>query len=167
MEQLKNYIVPLVGLAVLGAWFFLFKPKLDDAPEADADDGDAAAETAGAASPASAGKAAVVPLDPLVEGDLGAPAVREVVEAKVDELVECYVEGLSRTPEARGRILLSIIIRPEGTVRTADIAGSQVKDEGIGLCLAKRAATWEFPTSEGGGSTRVTYPLQLQIEPAG
>jgi hypothetical protein len=159
MEKLKNYLVPLVGLAVLGAWFFVFKPQLDE--------GDGAGAEASSATPASAGEAAVVPLDPLVEGDLGAPLVREVVEAKTDELLECYVEGLARTPEARGRILLRFVIRPEGSVRSADIAGSQVKDDGIGLCLAKKAATWEFPSSDTGSSTRVTYPLQLQVEPAG
>lgn len=161
MDQLKNYIVPLVGLVVLGAWFFVFKPSLDDEPGTASPDGEQPA------TPARSGTAEVVPLDPLVEGDLGAPLVREVVESKTDELLECYVEGLQRTPEARGRIMLRLVIRPEGTIRSADIAGSQVKDEAVGRCMAKKAATWEFPTSEQGSSTRVTYPLQLQVRPAG
>lgn len=159
MEKLKNYIVPLVGLVVLGTWFFVFKPSLQDEPDA----GDPA-RTGDTAAPAG-GKAEVVPLDPLVEGELGAPLVREVVESKLDELLECYVEGLGRDPAAHGRIMLRVTIRPEGSVRAADIAGSQIKDEAVGRCLAKKAATWEFPSSDGGGSTRVTYPLQLQVSP--
>ncbi len=161
MEQLKNYIVPLVGLVVLGAWFFLFKPSLE---------GDGTPEDAGtekSEEPAApTAKASVVLLDPMVKGDLDVPAVRKVVEGHAGELEDCYEEALARSPEARGRLLIQIVVRAEGTVRAADVAGSQLKDDAVGSCFAKKAASWEFPASEGGGSTRVTYPFQLQVEPA-
>jgi len=158
MQPLKNFVVPIVGLAVLALWFFVFRPSLE---------GDAAGVEArpSPATPAAIGRPQVVALEPQVEGALAPIAVRSVVEAQLAELTECYAQGLARQPAARGRLLLRIVVRGEGSVRAADVAGSQVEDEGIGRCFATKAASWSFPSADDGGSTQVTYPFQLQLEP--
>jgi hypothetical protein len=155
MTRLKNFIVPLVGLAVLALWFLAFKPRLES---------DGADARRASVTPAATRRADVVPLEAQVQGALAPTDVRAVVEAHVAELVDCYEQGLARQPEARGRVLVRIVVRGEGSVRAADVAGSQV-EEGIGRCFATKAAGWSFPRTEDGDSTQITVPFQLQSEP--
>jgi hypothetical protein len=157
MEQLKPYAVPLVALAILGAWFFVFKPGLEGDTEQGAED--AKAEDAEKAEPAP--KPDIVVLDPLVQGELGAPVITPVVEDNLDTLRECYEASLAKNPNLKGRVMIQINIRGEGTVRAASIAGSQIKDESVGRCFTQKMADWTFPESDGGGSTVATYPFQL------
>jgi hypothetical protein len=163
MDQLKTYIVPLLGLVVLGVWFLLAKPRLEVDPEPPPP----ADVQAGAQEGAANGKPEVVLLDPKVQGEMDATAAREVAEKHLDEVEQCYVEALGRKPDARGRLLLHVVVRGRGTVRSATVAGSQVKDEAVGRCISKRVAEWTYPESAAGGSTQITYPFQLQIAPAG
>lgn len=158
MDQLKTYAVPLIALALLGVWFFGFKPKLDDEATAEAE-AQAPAEQKGEAT----GKPEVVPLDPMVRGDLGAPVIRDVIENNLDGLVDCYEQALKHKPDTSGRVVIRIVIRGEGTVRSAGLAGSQVKDDDVGRCMSTHIAGLSFPESDGGGSTEATYPFQLQL----
>lgn len=157
MDQLKTYAVPLIALVLLGVWFFGFKPKLDEEAEAEVE-----AQPEDGHESVATGKPEVVPLDPMVRGDLGAPVVRDVIENNLAGLEDCYAAALKKKPDTQGRVVIRIVIRGEGTVRSAGIAGSQVKDDDVGRCMSGHIASLSFPESDGGGSTEATYPFQLQ-----
>ena len=48
-----------------------------------------------------------------------------------------------------------------GKVPSAIVSETDVKDGGVGNCIAQAVRRWQFPKPPGGGTVIVTYPFVL------
>jgi len=56
----------------------------------------------------------------------------------------CFEEGLRRDPELRGKTRVRFTIEASGRVRSEKMAFSELKDRGVGKCLAARVRAMHF-----------------------
>lgn len=87
--------------------------------------------------------------------------VRRVVRAHINEVRSCYNAGLAHNPGLEGRVTVQFSIVSGGKVATAIIAENTTQDTKLGACIAQAVKRWRFPIPPGGGTTVVSYPLQL------
>jgi hypothetical protein len=93
-----------------------------------------------------------------VSGRLPAEVIRRIVRMRFHELRACYERGLKTQPKLRGKITVSFVIGPDGSVRSATNAGSDLPDPGVVACVTKTFHAMKFPQPEG-GVVMVTYPV--------
>jgi TonB family protein len=96
-----------------------------------------------------------------LQGGLSAEVVRRVNQRHINEVRFCYEQGLSRAPDAEGRVVLRYTIAPAGVVKTAEVASSTVTYAQIGTCLTQAVRRWQYPAPEGGGVVTVSLPITL------
>jgi hypothetical protein len=99
------------------------------------------------------------PLPPEVVGGLSREQVRRTIRQHINEVRFCYEQALVRRPDLEGRVAVSFIISPSGSVQSAS-STSTVNDNRIATCVEQRVRTWDFPSSQG--ATGVTYPFIMQ-----
>ena len=98
-----------------------------------------------------------------VHGSLSQEAIRRVVRRHLPEVRFCYEQGLQQNPSLEGRVTLSWIISPTGTVQSASVApGSSLSNGQVEGCIATAVRRWTFPQPDGGGTVGVNYPFTLQ-----
>jgi TonB family protein len=99
-----------------------------------------------------------------VVGSLSQEAIRRVVRRHLPEVRFCYEQGLQQNPSLEGRVTVSWIISPAGTVQSASIApGSSLQNGQVESCIATAVRRWSFPQPDGGGTVGVNYPFTLQM----
>ncbi|MBL8678377.1 MAG: AgmX/PglI C-terminal domain-containing protein [Myxococcales bacterium] len=103
----------------------------------------------------------VHPRVPTVTGMLGKEAIRRVVVRNLSQLRYCYASTLRARPQLAGHVTMRIVIGGTGMVMGAIVHEASFDDRELGLCMARRIRTWQFPAPEGGGIVDVTYPFQL------
>ena len=97
-----------------------------------------------------------------VQGSLYKDSVRQIVRAHVNEVRDCYLQGLAKDQNLEGHVVVQFTIRRSGRVSPAIIASSTVKDKSVDKCIAKAVRRWRFSKPQGGGSVIVTYPFVLE-----
>ncbi len=119
-----------------------------------------AAETAPAPEHEPAGERAprVTRAEAPIEKDL----IRRVVRAHVNEVRDCYNDGLSRDPALAGRVVVRFTINAEGAVTHSQVSELELADEQVASCIAAAVKTWEFPAWPTPGNTVVNYPFKLE-----
>jgi TonB family protein len=101
-------------------------------------------------------RAAVGPL-----GGLSREAIRTTIRANIAEVRDCYETALLRSPELRGRVNVTFVIGPDGSVTSAEVSESTLGSGLVETCIASRVRRWHFPTPDPAGSVLVTYPFVL------
>jgi TonB family protein len=96
-----------------------------------------------------------------VQGALDKDIIRRIVRAHINEVRACYNTGLAKNPNLEGRVAVSFVITGTGTVGSAAVQESTVKDGEVGKCIAKAVKRWKFPKPQGGGNVIVSYPFNL------
>ncbi len=96
-----------------------------------------------------------------IKGALDKDVIRRVVRAHINEVRNCYNQGLARDPNLQGRVAIQFQIGGSGKVPMAVVQKSSVKDERVGNCIAKSVRRWKFPRPRDGGMVLVTYPFLL------
>ncbi len=90
--------------------------------------------------------------------------VRQVVGRNLARIRRCYDLALAANPTLSGRVIVKLVIGPDGLVaRTAD-GGSDLPDPDVIACVLQVFGTVRFPAPDG-GPVNVVYPLVFQ--PAG
>lgn len=56
-----------------------------------------------------------------------------------------------------GKVVVQLVIAPEGKVASSTVAASTVADEAVGSCVSSRARTWQFPTAESNTQVSATF----------
>jgi hypothetical protein len=80
----------------------------------------------------------------------------------MSQLRYCYEKELTRDPTLDGKLVVSWVIKGDGTVEAATIgnntlAGARGVD--VGACAVKIVSRLQFPKPKGGGVVKVTYPF--------
>ncbi len=96
-----------------------------------------------------------------IQGSLDKDLIRRVVRAHINEVRYCYNQGLSKDPNLKGRVAVQFQIGSTGKVPSAIVSETDVKDGGVGNCIAQAVRRWQFPKPPGGGTVIVTYPFVL------
>lgn len=97
---------------------------------------------------------------PRVEGPLPRDIVRRIVRAHINEVRYCYLRGLNKNPELRGRVTVEFTIDINGKVRRSQIQTSTVADADVTQCTATATRRWTFPRP-GGAAVTVTQDFTL------
>lgn len=99
-----------------------------------------------------------------VRGSLSREVITRIVRRHQREIRTCYERGLMRRPELSGRVTVSFVISPTGTVESASIASTTLEDAQVEACIVRAVRTWTFPAPDGGGVVSVNYPFVFQSE---
>lgn len=93
-----------------------------------------------------------------VNGRLPKEVVQRIVHQHLGGLRICYESGLRQQPTLSGRVTTRFVIGGDGSVSTAQDAGSDLPDPAAVQCVVRELAGMEFPKPEG-GVVVVTLPL--------
>ena len=86
------------------------------------------------------------------------PRIQAVVRSHDAKFRRCYEKGLRRNPVLRGRVVVRLVIDPDGEVDSVRDHGSTLYDEGVMECILEEYEDLEFPRSSG---MTVVYPLEF------
>jgi len=104
-----------------------------------------------APAPASAGGKGKVSTD---------ARIGKAMRAHGPQLRSCYEQQLTQNPKLEGRVQLTFVAEPDGTVSGArvDDGATTLKSEELHRCLLASVATWRLPKHRGDGVV-VSLPL--------
>jgi serine/threonine-protein kinase len=89
-------------------------------------------------------------------------AIQRVVRQHRPEVTECIRRARQDTPTLTGRLLLTLVLAPDGTVRDARWNGNTPAHHPVSLCLTDAARRWTFPPTGSLGDLHVVYPIALR-----
>jgi Ca-activated chloride channel family protein len=104
----------------------------------------------------------IVPGKIVYEGGMSREEIQRVMSRHMAQIKYCYEKQLAKVPGLSGKLVLSWVIKGDGTVEKVtvtsnSIAGSAGTD--VGTCATKMLARMKFPAPKGGGVVNVTYPF--------
>ena len=85
-------------------------------------------------------------------------SVKTVVQRNVTRYRACYETGLRANPALRGRVTARFTIDADGSIESAEDAGSDIPDATVTSCVFGTFGALAFPQPEGGSAT-ATVPL--------
>ena len=99
-----------------------------------------------------------------VSGSLDPDAIRRVVRRHINEVRYCYERALAEDPALSGRLTVSFVISPTGSVSVASAGDGTFPDTSttttMTACVVSAVRRWTFPAPDGGIVT-VDYPFVL------
>lgn len=95
---------------------------------------------------------------PRVNGYLSAEQINRVVRANSAAIRYCYEVEVQRQPNLRGRVEINWRINLQGSVTTARVASSTLRNARVEGCMVRQIRRWRFPQPDG-GQVVVTYPF--------
>ncbi|MBS2030807.1 MAG: TonB family protein, partial [Deltaproteobacteria bacterium] len=97
----------------------------------------------------------------VVMGSLDKELIRQVIHKNRQQIQYCYEIQLTKSPNLVGKVAVSFVIGPEGTVQSSRVASSTFNNPELEQCIAARFKSWLFPKPKGDGIVNVTYPIIL------
>jgi TonB family protein len=96
-----------------------------------------------------------------VRGSLSKEVIRRVVHRHINEVKFCYEQQLNARPDLQGRVTTKFVISPTGSVQSAMVESSSLRNEAVESCIVSAVRRWTFPAPDGGGVVVVNYPFLL------
>jgi TonB family protein len=96
-----------------------------------------------------------------VRGSLSKEVIRRVVRRHINEVKFCYEQQLNARPDLSGRVTTRFVISPTGSVQSAMVGSSSLRNEAVESCIVRAVRRWTFPAPDGGGVVVVNYPFLL------
>ena len=103
----------------------------------------------------------IVPGKPVVQGSLDKEIIRRVVRQHRREIKYCYESELQKNKELKGRVVVRFTISATGSVVSAVVKESNLKNASVENCMTGKIRRWVFPEPKGGGIVIVNYPFNL------
>ena len=101
----------------------------------------------------------ISPGRPIVMGSLDKEIIRRVIRRHIAQIRYCYERELIRSPGLFGKVGTEFTITAKGTVSSAKIRQSTLKNDAVERCMTAKIRTWTFPEPKGGGIVIVRYPF--------
>jgi TonB family protein len=89
--------------------------------------------------------------------------VLKVVRRHQSEIRYCYESELQKHPELGGKITVAWTIGSSGSVESAEVAESGLRNETVESCIVQRIRRWNFPEPKGGQEVAITFPWVFQV----
>lgn len=99
--------------------------------------------------------------DSEVNGGLTREQVEAVVRRNSGQLAYCYEKALQASPRLKGRLTLSWIVGPTGSVKSVSMASSSLKTKSVENCVLASVKKWQFPRPVGGVNVDISYPFDF------
>lgn len=100
------------------------------------------------------GRASTQGLDPAV--------VDETVKKHRTALKDCYEKERAQRPDIAGKLVMRFVIAIDGSVSSAKVKSSTLKDGAVESCLEERFLEVRFPKPANGSFVTVNYPLLFE-----
>ena len=100
---------------------------------------------------------------PSVSGYLSPEQINRVVRANQAAVRYCYEVEVQRQPSLRGRVEIAWRINLQGSVTTARVASSSLRNPRVEGCIVRQVKRWRFPQPDG-GEVRVQYPFIFGVQ---
>lgn len=97
-----------------------------------------------------------------VTGGLDQDQIAEVIRRHMGEIVNCYEQGLQRQAKLAGRVNTKFVIGGNGSVTSAQINHSSLKNASVESCVVSRLRSWKFPRPVNNVDVRVSYPFAFR-----
>lgn len=97
--------------------------------------------------------------DPIILGALDREAMDWVVKRHLNQVRYCYQRELNKTPDIQGKVVVKVEVAGDGTVTSAEIKSTTLKNEQVENCLLGRFMRFQFPEIKGGGIVIASYPF--------
>ena len=108
---------------------------------------------------------AVVVGTPVIQGGLARENVRDVTQAQLGKVRECYAEALSRDTTTAGRMAIKFIVNLDGWVTMSAVDNSQLDAPQLEFCVARLARAWTFARLSRGSIAVVSLPFEFHPDP--
>jgi len=95
---------------------------------------------------------------PRVSGYLSPEQIMRVVRRNQAAVRYCYENELQRQPSLRGRIEIQWRIARNGTVSSARVGSSTMRNAGVEGCIVRQVRRWRFDQPDG-GEVDVNFPF--------
>lgn len=101
-------------------------------------------------------------------GDRGIVDFRRLLAAGREGFRTCYQATLRLHPDAHGRVVLVIVLTPDGEATSVaiDNGGSDITDAEFARCLSAVVRSLKFPRSKRGMESTLRYPLVFDAYPS-
>ena len=100
---------------------------------------------------------------PRVNGYLSPEQINRVVRANQAAVRYCYEVEVQRQPNLRGRVEIAWRINLQGSVTTARVASSSLRNARVEGCIVRQVRRWRFPRPDG-GEVSVQYPFIFGVQ---
>jgi TonB family protein len=86
-----------------------------------------------------------------------------VVGSNRDLFRNCYEKSLKAHPGIKGKYVLTFVINPDGSVKSAetDQSTSQIHQSDMASCAEAAVRTLKFPPSKKGKESKTSYPFDF------
>ena len=101
--------------------------------------------------------------NPEVSGSLDKRIIQKIVRQHYGELRACYEKELSKVKGLNGRIVVIWLVSPQGTVTSALVKETTLKNKNVESCVTNSIKFWRFPAPRGGGIAKVEYPFVFEM----
>ena len=98
--------------------------------------------------------------DSTVSGRIPPEVIQRVVRQNFGRFRACYEAGLRTNPNLQGRVAVAFVVGRDGSVGSAQSAGSDLPDAGVVSCVVKQFYGLSFPAPDA-GVVRVSYPIMF------
>lgn len=99
-----------------------------------------------------------------IRGELDAQTVQRIIRRGLPGIKWCYQERVQANRDLQGKVTLSFVIMPNGTVNNAAVTNSTMNDAALNRCIVDKMSRWRFPQPKDGGMVDVAYPLILKTQ---
>lgn len=103
-----------------------------------------------------------IPEEATVDGGLDSSLIADVVRRNLGQIRFCYEQGLQLNSSLSGRVAVNWVIDANGTVKTARVKNTSLKNKSVEDCILRRLRTWKFPLPENRQEVPVSYPFLLK-----
>lgn len=89
--------------------------------------------------------------------------IRLTIKNHLGEVRRCYNDGLKKTPDAKGKVVVDFEIDDHGRVIKSGVneSSTTLRDREIQSCITGKVVTWKFPPADKGKTVAVNYPFML------
>jgi hypothetical protein len=93
--------------------------------------------------------------------------IQAVIGSNRDLFRNCYERSLKAHPGLKGKYVLTFVINPNGTIKSAetDQATSQIHQSDMASCAEAAVRTLKFPPNKKGKESRASYPFDFNPKP--
>ncbi len=81
---------------------------------------------------------------------IGKESIRRMVLARINDVRQCYVDGLTRDPKLAGTVTVSLTVEPTGSVRVASVKESTLVDRKVEACVLSVVQSSRLPKGPEG-----------------
>jgi TonB family protein len=158
----------LTRYALAGAWLFgcASAPPAPAAPSASDSPPAAAEPSASTASPsAPASPVSSTPSEPreAARDARGKDEIQAVIAANRDKMRACYDAALKNNPGIQGDLVVTFVINPDGSVKSAEVnwTESELHVPELDSCAVDVLRSLKFPPSSRRLESKVNYPFNF------